>query len=101
MSLNNLANWAMPPEEDTGKKSGCDCGGKKKPGSCASSCGCKEKGNSETGKSGSCSANAPCGAAKKDGKAGKKGPCSPGSCSPGSCAGAPGKGDKKVTEKKD
>lgn len=94
MSLFNLANWAVPPEDDQTKKSGCDCGGKKKPGACASSCGCKENSANEAGKEAPCGAKAPCGAEKKGEKMEKKGPCSPGSCAPGSCAGAPGK-DKK------
>lgn len=95
MSLYNLANWAMPPEEGSGKKSGCDCGGKKKPGACASSCGCKDNEKPGIDKSSSC------GAGKKGAKTDKKGPCSPGSCSPGSCVGAPGKKDAKNPDKKD
>lgn len=88
MALANLANWALPPDQDNDKKSGCDCGGKKNPGSCASACGCKDGKKSD--KSASCGASGSC-AAKKTADSDKKGPCSPGSCAAGSCAGAPKK----------
>lgn len=95
MPLANLVNWAVSPDTGSEKKSGCDCGGKKNPGSCASACGCKDGQKNNDSKKAGCAATGSCGAGKKAEKSDKKGPCSPGSCAPGSCAGAPKQGAAK------